>query len=303
MGINLKAIHVVGGPLVRATDAQVLDAESQLWITFPKKYREYVTTLGEGVLGGSFVRIYPPWRILRELTEWRARIGKHWFWDKGRKQLPKERALESIILGDTVNGDELVFHPGKPDCLFVLPRRREQVFEAGSDLLAAVGWMCDSGKLTKRFADRNFEPFDSRKKKAGARPVAMDAEPADTLEATVGDLQKWAERRRLLKVAQNDFKEWLASRDEPIFGLQKKKVKKERLKAVLKDQALVFQPEKYSQPQVVTTLALIDSDTGVHLGEYQSLVQLNGQQSGCVVALMYPQAVALAENWLGVVQE
>ena len=88
--MDLKKIRVVGGPLVRATAADVADAESQLWITFPPGYREYVTTLGEGVLGGSFVRVYPPWRI-RELAEWRDRIRKYWFWDKGRKVLPKER--------------------------------------------------------------------------------------------------------------------------------------------------------------------------------------------------------------------
>src|SRR5947209_9621257 len=150
-GMDLKTIRVVGGPLVLASAAEVADAESQLWITFPQGYRAYVTTLGEGVLGGSFVRVYPPWRILRELAEWRDRIRKYWFWDKGRKLLPKERALEAVIVGDTVNGDELVFHPGRPDRLFVLPRDSETIYEAGSDLLPAVEWICASGKLTERF--------------------------------------------------------------------------------------------------------------------------------------------------------
>jgi hypothetical protein len=303
LGMDLKTIRVVGGPLVRATAAAVADAESQLWITFPKGYREYITTLGEGVLGGSFVRIYPPWRILRELAEWRERIRKHWFWDKGRKLLPKERALESVIQGDTASGDELVFHPGKPDRLFVLPRESEKIFDAGSDLLAAVEWMCDSGKLTKRFTERDFEPFDTRREKAPGRPATAEAGPADTLDAAVADLQKWAERHGLAKAAQKSFKEWLAARAEPIFGLQKKKAKKGKIKATFKDQVLVFQPEKYSQPQVVTTLTLIDSETGFHLGEYQLFAQLDGAISGGGDALMYPQAVAFAENWLGLVQE
>jgi len=301
--MDLKTIRVVGGPLVRATAADVADAESQLWITFPKGYREYVTTLGEGVLGGSFVRVYPPRRILHELAGWRDRVRKHWFWDKGRKLLPKERALEAVILGDTAGGDELVFHPGKPDRLFVLPREAEKVFEAGSDLLAAVEWMCDSGKLTKRFTERNFEPFDSRRGKTAGRQVAAEAGSTDTLDTTVADLQKWAERRGLVRAAQKDFKEWLAARDDPIFGLQKKKAKKEKIKAVFKDQVLVFQPEKYTQPQVVTTMTVIDSETGVHLGEYLSFAQPDGQVKGSGESLMYPQAVALAENWLGLVQE
>jgi hypothetical protein len=73
-------------------------------------YREYITGLGEGVLG-SFIRIYPTWRIESELAEWRSRINKYWFWDAGKDLLPKERALEFVIIGDTVNGDEIVFHP------------------------------------------------------------------------------------------------------------------------------------------------------------------------------------------------
>jgi hypothetical protein len=297
--MDLKNIRVVGGPLARATAAEVEDVGDRLWITFPRGYREYVTRLGEGVLGGSFVRIYPPWRVLRELGEWRDRIRKYWFWDKGRKLLPKERALESAIVGDTVGGDELVVHPAKPDRLFVLPRESETIFEAGHDLLTAVDWMCGSGKLTRRFKERDFEPFDSRKGKARGRAASAGAGPADTLDATVADLQKWAGRRGLVKAAQKGFKEWLAEYDEPIYGPGKKKAKKEKIKAAFKDQVLVFQPEKYTQPQVVTTLTLVDSETGAHLGEYQLFAQPDGEVTGSGESLTYPRAEALAENWLG----
>jgi hypothetical protein len=106
-------------------------------VSFPQGYREYVTRLGEGVLGGV-VRIYPPWRIEKELDEWRRRVGKYWFWEKGRKVLPKERGVECVVIGDTVMGDEIVFHPGRPGRVFVLPRESERVFEAGKDLMEAV---------------------------------------------------------------------------------------------------------------------------------------------------------------------
>lgn len=161
--MNLSNVKIIGGPLVLATDAQVDELEASLDVAFPKGYREYVTTLGEGVLGGTFVRVYPPWRIAKELQEWRERIAMYWFWDQGKSILTQERALESIIITDTLNGDELVFHPEEPAQLVVLPRHSEDIFEAGLNLLDAVEWMCSSGKLTKRFKARNFEPFDSRK--------------------------------------------------------------------------------------------------------------------------------------------
>ncbi len=91
-----------------------------------------------------------------------ARIKKYWFWDEGKERLPKERALECVVLGDTLNGDELIFHPGRPDRLFVLPHESENVFDAGREVLEAVEWICASGQLVEPFAERQFEPFDSR---------------------------------------------------------------------------------------------------------------------------------------------
>ena len=64
-------VTVVGGPLVLSSPAEVDAAEAQLGIRFPTGYREYVTRFGEGVLGGYYIRIYPPRRILSgESTTW-----------------------------------------------------------------------------------------------------------------------------------------------------------------------------------------------------------------------------------------
>jgi hypothetical protein len=111
--MDLGGVKVVGGPLVLATDAGVDALEAKLGGTFPEGYRAYVTTLGEGVLGGTFVRVYPPWRIARELAPWRKRLKKYWFWDRGSAVLTKQRAVQSVIVADTLNGDELLFHPGE----------------------------------------------------------------------------------------------------------------------------------------------------------------------------------------------
>jgi len=166
--LTFEEIQIVGKPLVLATTAEVDALASRLWITLPSGYREYVTRLGEGTLGGSFVRIYPPWRIEKELAEWRRRINKYWFWDDGRELLLKERALECVIIGDTVNGDELTFHPSRPNRLFILPRDSGRIFDVGGDLLAAIEWVCTSGELVEPFDERNFEPYDSRAESEGA---------------------------------------------------------------------------------------------------------------------------------------
>ncbi len=55
-----------------------------------------------------------------------------------------------------------MIHPGNPERVYVLPRHSEDIHIAGGGLLAAVEWLCGSGTLTEPFAERNFEPFDSR---------------------------------------------------------------------------------------------------------------------------------------------
>ena len=160
--MNIDDIKIVGSPLVLASPKDVRALEQELWITLPQGYFDYITRLGEGVLGGSLVRIYPPWRIRKELNDWRERINTYWFWEKGEKILPKARAVECVIVGDTVIGDELVFHPCRPNHLFVLPRNSDRIFEPGEDLLSAIEWMCSSGKLCRAFKKREFEPFDTR---------------------------------------------------------------------------------------------------------------------------------------------
>ena len=191
--------------LVLARPEEVDALESQLWVTFPAGYLEYVTRLGEGVLG-SFVRIYPPWRVARELVEWRRRINKYWFWDDSGDVLPKERALECVVVGDTENGDELVFHPGRPDKLFVLPRDSETVFGAGQDLLSAVEWMLRSEELGGPVEGRDFEPFDTRKQ-AGAGDAASGDPEGESLDDITGLAKRWAERHKPRKTAQKAAKE------------------------------------------------------------------------------------------------
>ena len=161
--LDLKKVRIVGGPLILATDKEVDALEKKLGVSLPQGYREYVKKLGKGVLGGTFVRVYSPGTIAKGLSSWRKRIKEYWLWDQGRAVLTRERAVESIVLADTLQGDELLFHPDERDRLLVLPRYTGKIFVAGATLLEAVEWMCGSGKLTRRFQEREFKPFEARR--------------------------------------------------------------------------------------------------------------------------------------------
>jgi len=140
-------------------DVELMEATSKT--KFPAGYKEYITTFGQGVLGGSFVRIYTPEEILNggnSVKEWRERINEYWFWGEGEVLLTKDKAQECFIIGDTLNGDELCFHPQKRDTIYVLPRDEAHSLIAGNGLAEAIEWLCSSGTLTEVFSERIFEP-------------------------------------------------------------------------------------------------------------------------------------------------
>jgi hypothetical protein len=164
-----ETVTVIGAPLVLSQPAEVDAAEMQLGIRFPSGYREYVTQLGEGVLGGSYIRIYPPLRILsgtNNVAAWRRWIAQYWFWGGGGSALTKQQALDDIIIGDTLDRYELIVHPANPERIYVLPRQREKIYVAGDGLPAAIEWRCTSGALTEPFPEREFRPVHAR-----VRPV------------------------------------------------------------------------------------------------------------------------------------
>jgi hypothetical protein len=253
---TLTDVRITGKPLVLATSTEVDALEAKLWITFPKGYREYVTELGEGVLGGDLVRIYPPWRIAKELDEWRGRIAKYWFWDKSRAVLPKERALECVILGDTTNGDEIVFHSSRPGTLFVLPRDTAKADVLTGDLWVAVDHLC------KEFTARDFVPFDSRKEKKRETEKVVDPE-GESGDALAARAKEWAKRHGLRKNAQHELRDML--KDDDIKGVTKK-VSAEQ-KTTLLYEALVIDGDNPSEGYVAV-FQIDDKKTGTEIGRY-----------------------------------
>src|SRR4029077_6745210 len=120
-------------------------------------------------------------------------------------------------------------------------------------------------------------------------------EAGDSPDGTVDFLQNWADRHGLVKSAKLQFKKWLAHQDGRLVGIGKKKIQKEKVKANFEQHALVFQPQKYQQPRVATTLSLIDSDTGFEFGRFTLYTQLEGSMSGYGVELYERVAKGLSE--------
>src|SRR5262245_18084988 len=199
-----------------AVDARdVASLEAEWWFSFPSGYREFMTRFGDGILG-SFIRIYTPSKIKRGADEWRDRINKHWFWDRGKKILPRERAIECVIIGDTVSGDELIFHPNRPNTLFVLPHESEQVHQVSPDLLSTIEWICTSGTLVRKLSDVTFRPCDSRKEKTqkSKQGKTVGDVEEESLDGIARRGKRWIKRHSPENLAKKDLRAFLKAGQE-----------------------------------------------------------------------------------------
>ena len=143
--------------LFLATEVEIKECEKALDILFESDYKAYVLKYGNGILGGTYIRMYLPERITKSLEGWKERISQYWFWDEGKDVLTKEQVLTSVRVGDTFDGDEIILYNS---VYYILPRNSEEIYKLGTTLDEAVTWLCASGILTESFVERDFEPFD-----------------------------------------------------------------------------------------------------------------------------------------------
>jgi hypothetical protein len=158
----LDCFYLVFEDLKTATPAEVAAGAARLQVTSPDGYAEYVTELGAGILS-NYLRIWLPRQVEEELAEHRRFLSDHFLWDE-EGPLSPARARETVLLGRTMVGDNLVFHPDRPNDLFVLPRHEEEIYQAGPGLDAAIDWILDSDVLTRPTSLRYFEPIGERER-------------------------------------------------------------------------------------------------------------------------------------------
>lgn len=149
--------------LTLAAPDEVDAVEAKLNVSFPAGYKEYVTILGQGAYC-SYIRIDMPSAILSGYREYQQFLDEYWFWEMGEDILSKEKAIESIKIGDTIDGDVILFHPSNSSELFVLPRHDDMLHKIGGNLYEAIDWLCvyrhnpHSGSVGETHERRYFVP-------------------------------------------------------------------------------------------------------------------------------------------------
>ncbi|MEQ8675946.1 MAG: SMI1/KNR4 family protein [Aggregatilineales bacterium] len=147
---------------------QISKLADTLGITLPIGYVDFMQAFGEGLYADLF-RIYPPDRILNEYEERRQwwqdssyedlEGNRHWFFRGSEDILNPDQLQESFIIGDTLDGDNLVFYPPDPDHIYILPRHDDLIFTTDShfDNLHTL-WNLEGGQSLLRI----FQPLNSQ---------------------------------------------------------------------------------------------------------------------------------------------
>lgn len=155
--MNYSNITFIQEHLQRIASEEVAQLEAHLETKMPVGYQTFITTFGVGFLHNTInnVQVYPPSRIAHDLGGFQERWDTYWHWDDGKHVLSKDRVISAIIIADTSNGDELIFHPSEPERLYVLPIDSTYIFEVGSSLDDAINWILYSGVLDDPLDDAN----------------------------------------------------------------------------------------------------------------------------------------------------
>ncbi|MDR0195587.1 MAG: SMI1/KNR4 family protein [Myroides sp.] len=139
------------------TSEDINNCEQQLDFTFEEDYKSFMLQYGTGILGGTYIRIYSPTRITKGQSEWLERVTQYYFWEDGEDILTKEQVLQAICIGDTLDGDEIIFYQNQ---YYILPRYEENIYSTGNNLYDTIEWLCTAGILTEAFVEREFEPIN-----------------------------------------------------------------------------------------------------------------------------------------------
>lgn len=124
-------------------------AEASLGIRFPSGYVELMAAFGPGQYLDFFWLYQPSW-IVEHLDErrrewsqfdWTDDQGRrHWFFEGSEDILGEEAIQAAVPLGDSADGDALLFHPGRFDRVYILPRHDDTISWVRADLTDLATW-------------------------------------------------------------------------------------------------------------------------------------------------------------------
>lgn len=151
--VNFQGIffNIINPPLLPVSIEDLSEVESKLKFLFPEDYRNFITRFGIGETNLSIRTLSPLYISNNYLSKMRNRLSEYWFWNESPEILTQERAVQCVPFFDSWCGDDIIFHPSKPNKWFILPHEEEVIWSVNS-----FKQLCDL--YSKRF-DNLQPPF------------------------------------------------------------------------------------------------------------------------------------------------
>lgn len=147
--MNTSDVLIISKRIQPVSLNEINQIEESLGVRLPTGYREFITTFGEGIYCDLFC-IFPPQKILNEY-EGRRRTWREYaqlfFYQDREQPLEEAKLYDSIILGETIDGDQMVYYPLEPDRLYMLPRHSDVITMVSSDFSDLHIWDCHYPRL------------------------------------------------------------------------------------------------------------------------------------------------------------
>lgn len=143
--MDTSKVILIGKHIKPIPESEIAAAEAQLGVTLPSGYKQLMQTFGIGDYCDLF-RIAEPQVIVQELEEFRKFWQEHFklFFEDNEGHLTPAQIQQSIRLGDSMDGDEIIFYPPTPKSIYILPRHDEYVDRLKSDFSDLHLWRSEN---------------------------------------------------------------------------------------------------------------------------------------------------------------
>ena len=168
--------YLVTDKLTTFSAAEVDAAEARLETQFPEGYREYMTAFGKGEYC-SYLNVFAPQIIVQNQLGAKPPLEEFCdLWDGAEFGISPERLAKAILLASSMSRDWVVFEPGIPEAVYVLPESEDVIYKAGATLMDALTWLCEPNwpKHRPRFRYFNSGINQKREKLSHTLRLSLD---------------------------------------------------------------------------------------------------------------------------------
>ena len=143
-----------------STDEQVDALERQFGNDLPPGYREYMTTLGVGVLS-DLLRVYPPDLVAERTPELSNVFSLHFFWEATDEFVSRDDVRDAQFFANTCDGDEVLWLPEREEVV-VLPRHETVAWRMPKGFEDPLGFVRLDGSRVIQDGKRYFASYVDR---------------------------------------------------------------------------------------------------------------------------------------------